>query len=264
MQQDFCVKNRKCIRCKKDISKLHFNSKRCKPCADIIRKKPLSTLTDKQKTLVLKFAGKMYVKDIIKKVKCSKSNLVRFQRDHGISLNYHSYKKDVIEKVCRYYEKHGKIQTQKMFPDVRVRSIVERYKLFKPLCIPWKEDQVVELLRYSGLLSFDQLAKKFNRPNAYRGSIRSKFSKDLRVPAGYINGLPFHKARHFCDMKKVTIIQTHHGNRKLILWCDIKKHLHKDQSEIIFKFVDAMAMFQNWIWNSQNPKQKILRAIKKF
>jgi hypothetical protein len=48
------------------------------------------------------------------------------------------YDKELVKKVCAYYEKNGKLKTQKKFPEFSVRSIIERnYDKFSPRQKRW-------------------------------------------------------------------------------------------------------------------------------
>jgi hypothetical protein len=136
-----------------------------------------------QQDAVRELAGKYPVKELAEKINASRSNVRRYAVSIKLSLDSLSYKPDVVEKVCRYYEKHGKIKTQEKFPDVRVRSIVERHRLFKPRQRRWTAEEHLECIRMAGLISYKRQARFFNRPNANAGSIKSFYSKRLEVPS---------------------------------------------------------------------------------
>jgi transcriptional regulator with XRE-family HTH domain len=158
--------SRTCLTCKRPI-RGHFNRKRCRPCAKRLVKRPVGKLSPGQEKVARKLAGKMKQDDLADRIGCSRSNLIRWARDHKVSLDSLSLKPDVVKKVCAYYERHGRKRTEKKFPNVRVRSIVERYKLFKPRQIKWTDKQIIEAARMAGLISPGAQAKYFNRPRAF-------------------------------------------------------------------------------------------------
>lgn len=139
--------------------------------------------------MVRKLAGTMKQSELALRVGCSRSNLIRWARDAKVSLDSLSYKPELVRSVCLFYELHGKVKTQKTFPNVKVRSIVERYKQFRPRQIRWKNDQLIEAVKMAGLVSPKAQAKYFNRPNAHTGSIQSLWMKKFGHGQSQMNGL---------------------------------------------------------------------------
>lgn len=261
--------NRFCFDCKADISKRHFNSKRCKECARFRRKRPSGKLTRSQERMVRRFAGKMFYEKLAVKVGSSRSNLMRWARDNNVSLDALSYKPSVIQAVTAYYEKHGKVETQKAFPNVRVRSIVERYKNFQPRQMRWTDDQIIELARMAGLVSMKSQAKYFKRPNAFEGSIKSAWMKKFGILGSSINGMSNCMARQLvtneCPRIKTFFWETRSKargqyNRKICLWTDMKNHLRPEVPNFIGEAIVSLANFQTWL-HGNNPKNKCLALM---
>lgn len=249
--------NRLCLECKKSPRKPHGNAKYCDPCAEHLKSKgSASTVTKSQAKEIKRLAGKMYIHDLAAKVGLSKPTLVRFARREGISLNAHKYKDEVIAEVTAYYEKYGKIATQKKFPTIKVRSIVERYnKGRKPRQVRWTDEQLVDLIRMAGLVSFERQAKFFDRPNANEGSIKSAWSKKFGYSGSQLHGLSkWHAVRLAPRCRLVTtdfwVIKGKKA-RQIALWVDLRKSLCKDTPKEIHRLVGILAKYQNWLFRGK-------------
>jgi DNA-binding XRE family transcriptional regulator len=259
---------RRCLSCKKTI-RGHFNRKRCRPCAKRLVKRPVGKLTPQQERKVRRLAGTMKQNELAQEIGCSRTNLIRWARDHKVSLDSLSFKPEVVKKVCAYYERHGKRKTQKHFPQVKVRSIVERYKLFKPRQIKWTDKQIIESARMAGLVSPGAQAKYFNRPGAFSGSIKSLWMKRFGFGACSINGMTHWSAKHLVTSNARYIRpvgESRDGKpcefRRMILWVDMEKCLKPEAPLFIKEAVGTMADFQRYLWKSPEPKRKILSMIK--
>ena len=215
--------------------------------------------------------GKMPRDEIAKEVGVSVSSLKRAFRGTRICFfNKHVANPDRVKQVCQFYEEHGREATQKAFPEIKVRSIVERYKLYDPRQVRWTDEQIILAAKYAGILSYDQQAEIFNRPNAHAGSIKSLWMKRFRMAGGSINGMSEFMARTLvtdkCPFVQTRFWETRRGDksfsRKLYLWVDMEKHLLPDVPDFIRSAIESMADFQRWLFESNNPRNKILKILK--
>jgi hypothetical protein len=269
------AQKRICPACQERKVQKHHNAKWCAECALQFRKRPRSTLTPEQQQMVRDLAGTMTSRKVAQTIGTSWANVARFARDNKISLDSISYRDDVIEKVCRYYEKHGGVATQKKFPNVKVRSIVKRHKLFSPRQVRWTDEQLVQVARFAGLISADDQARYFNRPRANAGSIKAAWMKRFGRGGSGVNGLSEYVGRHFVT-ERCPIIRTQfwaqrrfrkgkstHGSaRKLYLWVDIKKHMRADVPEWFRECVTVLAKFQRWLHGTSNVREQVLKLIR--
>lgn len=210
-------------------------------------------------------------REVAERIGSSRTALIRWATEAGVSLDAHSYKPEVVRRVCAYYERHGKPKTQERFPEVNVRSIIERnYGLFKPRQVRWTNEQIIEAAKMAGLVSYRAQAKYFNRPRAFEGSVKSLWVKRFGMGEASVNGLVKSYAK--------TLIRGGHskyirpiGNsrfgeptefRSIILWVDLEKILKAEVPEFIVSAIHTMANFQRWLWRSKNPKPLILKMIK--
>jgi DNA-binding XRE family transcriptional regulator len=263
-----------CPNCQIRTKQKHFNSRWCKPCADSFKKRPRPNLSTAQKKEALRLRGKLTKEEIAKRIGASRSSVMRLGRDLKLSFAAtYKYKANprLVKQVCQYYEKHGKVKTQEKFPQVSVRSIVERYKCFSPRQTRWTDDQLMELARMAGIVSQRAQAKYFKRPGANEGSIKSAWMKKFKSSGGSINGLSWNIARHFVT-KQCKPMRTQFWTprnkrssnlkgRQVVLWTEMQKHLKADVPQWIKESVQAMAKFQIWLHGSAQVKRKIIKLI---
>lgn len=260
------MKNKKkCNLCQKYFNATHLNQKYHRQCAATLRKKPKGRLTAEQVAIVEQLAGTMYIKDLAKKIGTSDSNLDRWARDNDFNINALKYRKNTINEVCEFYGQHGKIKTQEKFPNVRVRSIVERYYNGDPRQIPWTDQQLVDLARIANFASASDQAKFFNRPRAKEGAISSVWIKRYGMYPGNLHGWYKERAKNFvtkdCPFIEIpNFMKVGKYKRKLAIWVDIQKHLKKDAPDIVRDAVEALSQFQIWLYGG-DPKLAILNIM---
>lgn len=256
-----------CPRCNSRPKKKHRNAKWCAYCAEQLIKRPDGKLTPAQERKVRRLAGTMFVKDLAKEVGTSKSNLTRWAKQHGVNINALRYPDHIVQEVCDYYAKHGGPKTQKKYPKIRIRSIVERY--FKrlghePRQVRWTADEIIELAKMGGLVSYERQAAYFNRPGANKGSITSAWAKKFGHGSVYVNGLSMCIAKHYvrsnCPYYKTSFWDHHNGARNIALWVDVEKHLRSDVPDHLRDAIKALAKFQRWL-HGRNVRQSIKRIL---
>ena len=159
-------------------------------------------------------------------------------------------------------------KTQKRFPTLSVRSIVERhYGEFKPRQVKWTPTQVQQLAKFAGIISFEDQAKYFNRPRAHVGSIRSAWMKKFGYGSGNINGMSGWRAKIFvtedCPSVKTSFWDTNHKarshSRQLYLWTDMERFLKPDCPAFIKEAIVAMAGFQRWLFGTESVRTEIVK-----
>jgi len=268
-------KSKKCLSCKTSIAGTHANTKRCKPCIAILRKRPLGTMTKKQIAIATSLSNKMKFTDVAKHLGVSKSNLKRSIDTSKVKFTFHNKHKNnphLVKTICAYYEKHGKRETQKKFPDVKVRSVLEKYKLFSPRQSRWSDKEIIEAVKMAGLISYKAQWVYFKRPLAFAGSITSFWMKKFGFGQGKVNGLRGYRGKPFVKPRCKPVIikfgelrEKRHDEdweAKVYLWVDLEKHLLPNVNEDFKIAIQTMASFQRWLWQSENPRAKILKMIK--
>lgn len=180
---------------------------------------------------------------------------------------------ELVRQVTNYYRQHGRPATVDRFPDISVKSIIDRpeyYGLGKHgLQIRWTDDQIIEAVKMCGLISFRAQAIYFNRPGANEGSIKALYVKRFDKIGGSVNGMVHDWARHLVNqnaryLRPIGNSRKHQPVlfRKLILWVDMEEVLKPEVPTFIKEAIHTMADFQRWLWRNQNPKPLILKMIK--
>jgi DNA-binding MarR family transcriptional regulator len=279
------MKDELCQECNKNKkSSNHANARYCLDCKNKFLSKPKGTLTQKQIQYAKRYAGKKNIVDIAKDLGVSKSNIKR--SIPGLSFCYlYKYKKNpaLVLAVSNYYSKHGRRKTEKKFgKEINVRSIVEHYQMHSARQVRLTNDNYKELLRMAGLITMEAQARFLNRPGAHRGSIRSFWQKCILSKNSNgqtdVNGLRYHKVKHLvnktwnpkeknyilhCPFVDILFFkQERNHNNKIYLWIDLEKNLKDTIPSFVKEAVRTQAIFQKWIWQDNNPREKILDMIK--
>lgn len=263
-----------CPNCLSQSKQKHFNSKWCKSCAEGFKHRPRCNLTEFQKKEALRMRGKYTKEEIAKKIGASRSGVMRLGRDLNLSFNHcNRYKANpqLVKQVCKYYEKYGKIKTQKKFPHINVRSIVEHYNYFKPRQTKWTESQIKDLAQMAGIISMESQAKFFQRPNAHKGSIISVWMKNFKRSGGSLNGISWNIAKHFVtnDCKPIQTKFWSQRNsttqnlkkRKLVLWTEINQYIRPELPIHIKEAIACLSRFQEWLYGTCQVAKEVNKMI---
>lgn len=270
-----------CGRCKVKPRKKHLNSKWCNSCAEDLKKRPAGTLNLQQRNFAIRHAGDMTIDEIAKKLKTSRSNVKRSCRGtrfYAVNGKY-KYRPKLIHKVIDHYFEYGKPATEKAFPDVNVKCIVDRPEYYGVKRIyrqvKWTDSQVVELAKMAGVVSINAQAKYFNRPRANAGSIKSVWMKKFRNSGGSVNGMSWVLARHFvtpkCPRFQTAFWSTRQRrngknlsySRWLVTWVDFEKNLLPGSPKWLRDCAYSMAKFQTWLHGTNRPRQKLIKMMEK-
>jgi hypothetical protein len=255
----------KCVRCKKrDRFSDHPNAKYCQPCKELLRVKIEPFLYEDTKQLIRKYAGKIERKALAKKAGVSIATLKRFARMENLDITTFRYTDDEIKTVCEYYVVNGIVKTAEKFPHVKVRSIIERYvrKLgLDARQIRWTPQNLLEAAKMAGVISNNAQAKYFGRPNAYAGSIKSLWQKNFKCRPSNLNSCPHWIAKQIVDLRCPFYAKRGRSTKMFAFWADIHRNLKDSVSDEVKILVAAMAKFQKWLHNTENPQEVFEREF---
>jgi len=240
-------------------------------CAEKLTRKPSGTLAPRQVKAALKLRGTMPVEDIAKNLGTSLSNLKRSCRGVRFAFhNLHHLNPDRTKEICAFYEKNGRRQTEKKYPGIRVRSVVESYKLFSPRTVKWKSEEILQAARMAGIVSMKEQAVFFNRPNANAGSIRSLWVKRMKFKGNLyaMHGLTQNKASYICEPSvpfySVKVGPQHSKYKyKIAFWQDVAEHLKPGIPASWKQAIDALVRYEKKLYKG-DPKKEILKIIKEM
>ena len=246
-----------CLECQAQPRRTpHANTKYCEACAVALRHRPPANITATQEALIRQLRGSMIRRELAQHVGISQAQLHRYLTAEGLDSNARDYPPDVVTTVCLTYQALGTRETQALFPDVRVRSIVDRHKNYAPRQIRWTAEQQRELVRMAGLVSHTAQARYFHRPNAYGGSIKSFWAKGACCAPRDVNGLGAWTAWQVATPGVPAVLvkhQTNGGARPVVLWLDLAAHLRPDVDPFVREVVQALARCQAALHGTTNP-----------
>lgn len=270
--------NKHCLSCQEKLTDCHPNRKYCKPCG--VTRKPKGNLTEHQKAEAIKLRGTMPITKIANELGVSVSNIKRSLP--GISFYYENGKiinnPQLAREIYEYYLANGKPKTLEKFKDCRIRprSIIDapaKYGFLPQQKIrKWTDDELVELARMQGLISYQAQAKYFSRPNANAGSIKSAYQKKFSSIYSELHGMSWSNARKivYPDCPKLFLPTLERmpsknatKNKNIrVLWCDLEKHLLPVLPPAFVDAIKALAEFQRWLFQTENPRAKILNMLR--
>jgi AraC-like DNA-binding protein len=241
--------SRSCIDCGSPRAK-HFNAKYCLGCRALRRRRPAHRLTKAQAAEVERLRGTLFRWQIAEHVGVSGAAVARYLREAGLDSNARDYPQATVAAVCAVYETLGIRRTQELFPDVVVRSIVERHKEYAPRQVRWRDPQIIEAARMAGLVSANAQARYFGRPNAYSGSIGSLWDKHFGCAPRDINGLSAHLVWRLTRPGVPAVLVKHSsaaGYFAKVLWLDLAGDLKPTVAPVLRTAILALARFQAWL-----------------
>ena len=162
-----------CRECSKPITVAHPNQVKCVECNEYLKKYPKTTMTHEQIEIAKTMIGRKTRHEICSELGISLASLKRAFRGTRIPWIKEFINQQMSEKVSKYYETHTLDETQKKFKNIRVRSIIERYKIHKAKCVKWTDHDVVVQVRMQGLISYNAQAKFFKKKKLNKGGIIS-------------------------------------------------------------------------------------------
>lgn len=263
-----------CPDCQVRLVRDHWNAKRCGPCAKARVKRPHHAMTPAQVRHALALRGQCPRKEVARRVGVTDVAINRLGRELDLSFSAKPYSTNplLVAQVTAHYARHGRPATEKRFPNINVRSIVERYP-HRPRQTRWTDDQIVQAARMAGLVSAKRQAELFNRPNAHEGSIKALWMKRFGAGGAHIHGFSKHAARAllrpgFPTVKTQFWAMRHWANacaftRELVLWCDMEEWLLPGTPDFLRDAVRTMADFQRWLFKTESPRRAILALLRK-
>ncbi len=227
-----------------------------------------NSLSTEQRIFIQENLNKMKRADIADAINVPVSRLKRAASFAGWKFTFTKgfadlkYDPTLVVEVLNYFDSNGKIKTQEKFPDINIRSVVERYgKGRNTRCKKWSNNDLIELMKMGGIISFENQAIFFNRPRAHKGSIVSVWQKVFGVSSRCMNGLPKYKAEKIAKKECPYIKSEYKNGMKLYLWCDLKNYLLPNCSEVVKRCINIMCEFQERIFNGE-VKEEIKKMQK--
>ena len=190
---------------------------------------------------ILNLAGSMTREKIADCVGVSRSRVSRTLAKYGVRTGQlKKYPKSIRDQVLYFYESHTIKETQKQFPSVRVRSIIDRYCASEKLR-KWDFKDDLYLVQNVTIMTNEQIAKKLKTT---KESVDRRFHRAYKgLSSKHLNAMPYRLIKHHVSRD---VVITKSGTRNMVKWVDFEKALQTD-NETIRTCVKALALFQRWV-----------------
>lgn len=254
-----------CVECQQRPRRnAHANTKYCAPCQQQRLRTPRSRVTAAQGVQIVALRDQLPRWQIAERVGITLAQLNRYLREQNLTSNARNYPPDVVQTVCATYAALGERKTQDLFPDVVVRSIVERHKDYAPRQVRWTGEQALEAVRMAGLVSHTAQARYFGRPNAFEGSIKSFWAKQMACAPKDVHGLGYTVAWQLATAGTPATLVTQAAQscpHAVVLWLDLVGHLRPTVATEVRQMVEVLARFQAWVFGGITDSTPIRRMI---
>lgn len=207
--------------------------------------------------------------DIAKEIGISESTLKRIAVHYGFKFSfakarpYAKYSKELVGEVIKFFEENGISKTKEKYPEVKVRSIIERYPRYKARQKNWTDEEIIQAIKFGPFVSLEDQFRHFNRPLAYEGSVKSLWSKRIKASRSRLHGLPYYLIDGFVTKKAVLHPTKMSLMKGICTWQTLKETLRKDAPEFIKETVEIGYKFHLWIYG-ENPNKEITKIYMEF
>lgn len=189
---------------------------------------------------IIALAGTMTREEIANSLRTSRATVNRCLRDNGIKTGQpKQYPIEIREAVIAFYATHNKYETQKQFPDVRVRSIIERYETEAKQNF-WTFEEELKVLSMVTEKSTASIAKELKRGPA---SVNKMLRLRYNVSPKHLNGIAYRLCKHVLSSD---YIPTKKGNAYIVNWQDFDTFIDTKNKDIIM-CVRILAEFRRFL-----------------
>ena len=221
------------------------------------------SLTDAQKEILVSDSFYLTRKEMAKILGLPE---IRVQRAASyIKITFPGCKKysdDLIEEVLAYYKNEGPQKTREAYPDLKLRSIIEKYgKGIQPHNRKWTNDEILEVIKLSGIFNAKKTASIFKRKKATEKSINKVWHR-LKCKPTQILGLPKYKGHLFVKKSCPRFKPLRSNGSEYFLWSDIVKHIKPDCPFFIKDAFEALSEFQIHLYGTKNVRRYLEKTKK--
>jgi len=189
---------------------------------------------------ILTLAGTMTREEIAKYLNTSRATVNRCLRDNGIRTGQpRQYPIGIREAVIGFYATHNKLETQKQFPGVRVRSIIERYETEAKQKF-WTFEEDLKAISMMTEKPTSEISKALGRGEK---AVVKRMSRCYNLSPKHVNGMAYRLCKHVLnDQYK----PTKKGNAYTVNWCEFRDNLATENQDII-SCVNVLAHFREFL-----------------
>lgn len=206
---------------------------------------------------------------------CHVRDITAWRLDQKDACRYY-YSKEIVSAVLEECEQRGPLATQRLFPNVRVSSIINRYRreTARKYAV-WSAKEIVHASRMAGIIDRNAQAQLLPGQKRTPRAIFSFWTSRCRSTA-YLHGLT-RKMGRMVAQKDCPIVPRNGGwtvkaKKKdaplkrmvscwIVLWCDLERHLKPCVPKGIANAIRCMAEYQRWIFAPKDPGVAIRKMI---
>lgn len=195
---------------------------------------------DKLHRDIINLAGTMTRAEIAERLNTSRATVNRCLRDNGIRTGQpRQYPVEIREAVIAFYATHDKNETQKQFPGVRIRSIIERYET-EAKQEYWTFEEDLKAISMLTEKPTSEISKSLGRGER---SVIKRMSRCYNLSPKHINGMAYRLCKHvLSDHYK----PTKKGNAYIVNWCEMRDNIETENQDII-SCVNVLARFREFL-----------------
>ena len=189
---------------------------------------------------IVALAGTMTRQEIAESLGTSRATVSRCLAKNGIRTGQpKQYPIEIRNAVIAFYETHDKHETQKQFPGVRVRSIIDRYETTaKQDFWTFEEDlKAISMLTEKPTTEISKILGRGER------SVIKRMKRVYNLSPKHLNGMAYRLCKHVLSSDYVPEKK---GNAYVVNWEDFDTHINTKNKDIIM-CVKILADFRRFL-----------------
>ncbi len=141
---------------------------------------------------------------------------------------------------------------------------------------PWSDDQIVDAVRMGPFVPFAVQAQILSRRGRGEASIDNLWWRVLRTQPSNVHGLSLAESRLVCSpgtpRVHLPVLRSRRSPKRytrkcsssLVLWSDAVGHLRPSVPKFLWEAIQAMAMFQGWLYHPDPPREAIIALMTRW
>lgn len=251
----------------------HHKRQRCRPCSYRAARFNPPDLTEEQKALFKAKVGTVSRSELARLMGVSVTSAARYARHVGVSLANQTPKPVVMRSLLQSVRYRGLEQTRSRYGAAMDVDGLLQERAAGLLKTGWTDEQVVSLVRMGPFLPLSEQLKRLGRVGTGEAGISCTWTRVLKTSPSQLHGLSMTAARHLCrpGVPSVRLRLLRRPSRgtlragrtrlRLVLWWVAKDFLVDWLPDYLVDGVNAMALFQKWLYAPEEPDIAIRRLL---
>lgn len=218
-------------------------------------------------------AGRVAREELASAMGVSLTSVVRFARHRGVCLKKQTSRPVTVRSLLESVRYRGLEETRARYAGAMDVDGILRERAASLTKTGWTDEQVVALVRMGPFVPLSEQVKRIRRKGMGETGISCVWTRVLRTSPSRLHGFSLAEARHLCRpgvpyvrlrLLRRRLIHTAHTNRtrlRLVLWWTAKDFLVDGLPDYLVDGVNAMALFQQWLYAPETPDTAIRRLL---